>query len=103
MAFWNTTALTATAAPSVTTARLMPRTRTAGRPSRTPTGTATSAARMIGNGNGIPRLTPSLETMNPPMPANAICISEIWPTNPVTTTADSAMMTVTSDVEMALW
>ena len=33
-AFWNTTALTATAAPSVTTARLMPRTRTAGRPSR---------------------------------------------------------------------
>ena len=48
-------------------------------------------------------MTPSFETMKPPMPANAICISEIWPTNPVTTTADSAMMTVTSEVEMALW
>ena len=48
-------------------------------------------------------MTPSLETMNPPMPANAICISEIWPTKPVTTTADSAMMTVTSEVVMPPW
>ena len=37
------------------------------------------------------------------MPAKAICISEIWPTRPVTTTTERPMITVISETEIAAW
>ena len=42
-------------APNVTTARFTPRTRNAGRPTRSPTGTAASAPSRIENGKPMPR------------------------------------------------
>ena len=50
--FWKNTASTAIAAPSVTTARLSPRTRSAGSPRATPIGATIRAAAMIESGNG---------------------------------------------------
>src|ERR1700733_11723744 len=81
----------ATTAASVTTARLTPRTRNADaaviRPRMTATTTPASGAR----GKPIPALTARCEIVNPDTPASVSCTTEIWPTNPVITTSDSAI------------
>ena len=65
---------------SVTMARLAPRVRSDGmaaiRPNPTPAATASGSA----TNSGICAWVPKDATENAPIPARAICISEIWPT-----------------------
>ncbi len=75
--FWNTKLSIATAAPMVTIARFTPRTRSAGSPISTPTGTAISAAITIDGRNEMPFSSASFETANAPTPAKVISASEI--------------------------
>ena len=70
----------AAAKPSVTTARFTPRSRSAGRPMTSPTGTAQSPARISENGKPMPQLVEMCPSMKPPMPASDIWASETWPT-----------------------
>ena len=87
----STSCSMATAMARVATARLMPRTRVAGRPTSTPTQRGDSAASdAAASGNGTPSLGQPGSTVNPATPAMASWASEIWPTYPVTTTTDSA-------------
>ena len=74
----NTSCSIATAAPRVATARVMPRTRRAGRPTRIPTTTVSATARTGAHGNGTPSIA-SLAVANAASPANAYCASEICP------------------------
>ena len=67
----------ANAAASVTTARFTPRSRRAGSPISRPSGTASSAATISENGNGMPLMWVSMNALKP---ANDICASETWPT-----------------------
>ena len=76
----NSTASRAEANPSVTTARLTPRSRSAGRPMISPTGTAQSPARISDHGKPMPQSVAMWPSMKPPMPASDIWASETWPT-----------------------
>ena len=76
----NSTASRAEANPSVTTARLTPRSRSAGRPMTSPTGTAQSPARSSDHGKPMPQAVEMWPSMKPPMPASDIWASETWPT-----------------------
>ena len=49
----------------------------------------------------MPALTARCEIVKPATPASASCTSEIWPTNPVMTTRDSAISTPISVVMRA--
>src|SRR5512135_1206914 len=81
----------ATAPASVTTARLTPRTRTAETAVTRPITTATTMPASAATGNVMPKLTAMCEIVKPAAPASASWTTEIWPTNPVTTTSDSAI------------
>ena len=76
----KTRASIAAAKPSVTTARLTPRRRSAGSPMTIPTGTAHSPARMSENGKPSPQPCEMCPSMKPPMPASDICASDTCPT-----------------------
>ena len=99
------------AAAIVTTASCTPRMRTAGRPTTTPTITATITPIRAAIGHGRlgpviamrfdPRPIPSaiiLDMMNAAMPLNDIWASEICPVYPVSTTTDSMTIANTSAV-----
>ncbi len=81
----------ATTAASVTTARLTPRTRSADAAVIRPRITATSVPARGARGKPIPAFTARCEIVNPETPASVNCTTEIWPTNPVMTTSESAM------------
>ena len=74
------TASIAAANPSVTTARFTPRSRRAGRPMTSPTGTAHRPARISDHGKPIPHPLEMCPSMKPPMPASDIWASDTWPT-----------------------
>ena len=92
----------AAAAPSVTTARLTPRSRNAGSPMTIPHGTAHRPATISEKGNPIPQLCETWPSMKPPIPASDIWASETWPTYPVRTTSESAMQVNVIEVMKAL-
>src|SRR6185437_3001492 len=75
-----------TAAATVTTARLTPRARCAGRPMSVPRTVPARPAMMMSSGNGTPALAARWLMVNPPTPPVASWQSEIWPLNPVSTT-----------------
>ena len=81
----------ATAAASVTTARLTPRTRSADTAVSIPTSRAAAVPMMGAKGKPIPALTARCEMTKPAIPASESWTTEIWPTNPVSTTNDSAI------------
>ena len=70
----------AAANPSVTTARFTPRSRSAGSPITSPTGTAHRPAASSENGKPSPHPCEMCPSMKPPMPASDICASDTWPT-----------------------
>ena len=76
----NTSASIAAATARVTTARLTPRTRSAGRPMISPSGTAVSAASRSGMGNGSPAAAPSWDRTNALSPTKDCWASDTWPT-----------------------
>ena len=76
----NTTASMAAAKPSVTTARFTPRSRRAGRPMTSPTGTAHRPARISDQGKPMCHALERCPSVKPPMPASDIWASETWPT-----------------------
>ena len=90
----------ATAAASVTTARLTPRTRRAGTAMTNPTSAATSAGHDRAEREGP--VAEVLRQREAAVPANATWASEIWPTNPVSTTSDRAI-TAKTRVLMIAW
>ena len=81
----------ATAAASVTTARLTPRTRSAETAVSMPSTSAAAVPRMSAMGKPMPALTARCEIVNPDTPASESCTTEIWPTKPVRTTRLSAI------------
>ena len=82
----------ATAAPNVTTARLMPRTRIAGTPTATPSGKPRAVAPAIAAGIGQPWRTASHPAVNAPNPAMAHWARVSSPRYPVTTTTERQTM-----------
>ena len=74
----STSSSTATAMARVATARVMPRTRVAGRPMSTPSSTATAVAATRASRNGQPSSTIWIDR-NPATPAMASWAREIWP------------------------
>ena len=81
----------ATAAASVTTARLTPRTRSAETAVIIPSTSAAAVPMMSAKGKPIPALTAKCEMVKPDTPARESWTTEIWPTKPVSTTSDSAI------------
>ena len=76
----------ATAAASVTTARLTPRTRSAEAPATKPSTVAARTPAMAASGKPTPASLERCETTKPEAPASATCISDTWPMKPVMTT-----------------
>ena len=85
------------AAAKVTMAYWMPRIRSAGTPTATPTTVVTATATTGPSGKGRPQSDVAVARVNAATPANESWASEIWPANPVTTTTDSSR-TVTQAV-----
>ena len=88
----------ATAAPSVTTARLTPRTRSAEAAVSSPSSTAAAAPHNGASGKPMPASTAMCETTKPETPARASCTTEICPTKPVMTTSDRAITVPISEL-----
>ena len=88
----------ATAAASVITARLTPRTRRAEKPMPTPITVAPNAPISITHGKPTPWSVARWEMMKPEIPARASWTTEIWPTKPVITTTERHMIVARSDV-----
>jgi hypothetical protein len=88
----------ATAAASVTTARLTPRTRSADTAVSSPSRTAAALPASGASGKPMPASTARCEIVKPATPARASCTTEIWPTKPVMTTSDSAISVPISEV-----
>ena len=66
-----------------------------------PTATAATAPMIGPKGNGMWWASAIFDSVKPLMPARAICISEIWPTYPVSTTSERQITTPTSEFTMA--
>ena len=81
----------ATAAASVTTARLTPRTRSADTAVTRPSSTAAAMPASGASGKPMPASTARCETVKPATPASASWTTEIWPTKPVITTSERAI------------
>jgi hypothetical protein len=88
----NTVAETATPRLSVTTARLMPRARRAGRAKTTPTSIVTATPAMSASRNGTCASTTSRPATSVAIPPSANCASESCPAYPSSTTMDNRMM-----------
>ena len=77
--FVKTIALTLIASPSVTTARLMPRVRSAGIAKSRPIGIVHTTAARTASSNGQPRSATRRALINAASPASANWASESWP------------------------
>ena len=91
----------ATAAASVTTARLTPRTRKAETPMTSPSKVAAATPSKGPSGNPMPWSTAMCETVKPATPASASWTTEIWPTKPVITTSDRQIKAPSSETTSA--
>ena len=94
----STRASKATADASVTIASCTPRMRRAGADVSRPSSVATSAARTHEIGKGTPQSPAIVVMANAAIPARAICIKEICPRNPTTTTSERATATPMSEL-----
>ena len=74
----------------MTIASVTPRTRSASRAKRRPTGTAAATPTMSPTSRGQPKVPTSLAVISVPIPPNANCANDSWPAYPVSTTIDSA-------------
>ena len=101
LAFRKPNCSSATAAESVTIARLTPRTRRAETATRSPTIVATEApiSSEIGNfAQTPPTSVVRWDIVKPATPASASCTTEIWPTKPMMTTRERQMTMPSSEL-----